>query len=304
MLQVGVTALALGVLIFLASRGLDRGWGGILLSGVFSWFGFELTLSFVRRVGRLQTRIQPRHAILGGCVGLIAACGAGGLLLFFGQQLVYGVILGGVAAVAAHRTSWPTLPQLGGLDPTPDAAGAGGLSIPLPLRPVAVIVALLCLVAGLTLAGLGTIRELDAFGYAADTGCAHPCGMVQGLWVQVLPDAHGDFVTRLDSTAVQIRLRFRDDVGDRIASQSGFTLTHPPDTYQQVADRKGCETWSSRVLHNGDSTGDLTLCFAIQPSQEVAFSQLVLDWAVGEVTVQIFLGKESRSDWGIDVTIG
>jgi hypothetical protein len=303
MAKVGVTALALGVLIYLASRGLDRGWAGVLLSGVFSWFGFELTLSFVRRVGRLQTRIQPRHAILGGCLGFVAACGAGGLLLFFGQQLIYGVILGGVAALVAHRTGLPTMAQLGGLAPRPDTAGDVG--IPPFLGPVAVIVGVVCLVAGVTLAGLGTVRELEAYSYATDTACTHPCGMVHGLWVQVLPDTHGDFVTRLDSTAVQIRLRFRDDVvGDRIASQSGFTLTNPPAVYKLVADRGGCNPWESRLLHNGDSTGDLTVCFAISQSQEVDTSQLILEWAVGDVTAPILLGKKASSGIGIDVNTG
>lgn len=304
-LQVGVTALAIGALIFLASRGLDRGLAGILLSGTFSWFGFELTLSFVRRVGRLQTRIQPRHAILGGCLGLVAACGAGGLLLFFGEQLIYGVILGGVATVVAHRTSLPTLAQFGGLEPMPDTAGGSGPSIPLPLRPVAVVLALLFLVAGVSIAGLGTIRELEAYSYATDTACAHPCGMVRGLWAQVLPDAHGDFVTRLDPTAVQIRLRFRDDVaGVRTASRTGFTVTRPPVNYQQVADRLGCNPWEPRVLHNGDSTGDFTLCFAIPQSQEVDLSQLILDWTEGDVTSPILLGKKSRSGWGFDISTG
>ncbi len=285
--------MAIGALIYLASRSVGGGWAGTLLSGLFAWLAFDLTLSFVRGVGRVQARIQPRHAVFGGCLAVIAACAAGGLALFFGQQLLIGVILGGVAAVFTHRTRLSTLGPVGGS---------------MPLRfpgPAAALAALLCLLAGLVLGGLGSLRVLEGYSYATDIGCTHPCGMVHGMWVRVIPNTRGDFVTWLDPDAVQIRLRFRDDVaGDRIASRSAFVASLPPEIYPQVADRQGCEAWAPRLLHLGDSTGDLTLCVTIPQSQDVDVSQLVLDWAEGGVTAPILLGKEARPGLGIDVNTG
>lgn len=306
MLRVGAGALAIGALLYFASRGIGGGWPGILLSGTFSWFGFELVLSFVRAIGREQTRIQPRHAILGGCLALVAACGAGGLLLFFGQQLVWGLILGGVTSFVTHRTQLPTLAQISGVKLISETAGASGPSIALlPPRPVVATAAVLCLLAGVALGGLGTIRLLENYSYTTDIGCAHPCGMMRGLWVQVLPDAQGDFVTRLDATAVQVRLRFSDDVaGAKTANRSGFTLTNPPAVYEQVVDRQGCDAWAPRELHIGDSTANLSLCFAIPQSQEVDLSQLVLNWTEADATAPILLGKKAGSNFGIDVSTG
>jgi len=263
--ELGVSALVLGGLMYLASRGMGGVWPGILVSGVFSWFGFQLVLSFVRGVGRLETRVQPRHAILAGCLSLVAACGALGLLVSFGQQLIIGVILAGAAVVGARLTKT----QLGGLEPT----------LPQALRPTAVVVGVLFLLAGVALGGLGAFRMMEAGTYAVDAGCQHPCAMVKGLWVQVLPNSDGDFVARLDPTAVHVRLRFWDEVaGDRVASPLVFTVSNPPAVYQSVADRQGCEPWGSRVLHNGDRTQDLSLCFAVSQSQEADLSQLVLEW--------------------------
>src|ERR1700730_352961 len=306
MLQVGVAALEIGALIFFASRNLNGGWAVILLSALISWFAFELALSVVRGIRRVRTRVQPRHTILGGCLTVVAACGLGGLVLFFGQQLILGVVLGGVAALLTDRTRLPTLAQMGGLDLMPDPAGAKRPSMwVLPSRPVAALIALSCLLFGIALGGLGTFRILEGYSYATDTACAHPCGMVHGLWVQVLPDAHGDFVTRLDSAEIKVRERFSDDVaGGKIASRSGFTVTNLPAIYQQMADRQGCDAWAPRVLHLGDSTGDLTICFAIPQSQEPDISQLILDWAEAGVTAPILLGKKARSGVGIDMKTG
>jgi len=297
--------LAVGVLTYIASRSLNGGWAGILLSGMVSWYLFELLLSFVRGVGRLEERIRPRHRILGGCLTLVAACGAGGIALSFREQMLLGVLLGGIAAVTTRWTRLPTLAHLAGMDLMPTSLEARS-PITLALPPVvAAILALVCLPAGIALAGLGTVRVLEGYSYATDTECVHPCGMVHGLWVQVLPDARGDFVTRLDLAAVQIRLRFSSDVaGDKIADPGGFTVTNAPATYQRVAGGKGCEAWEPRVLHLGDSTGDLTLCFAIPQSQEVDLSRLVLDWAEAGVTAPILLGKIARSGVGFEFNSG
>jgi hypothetical protein len=302
MLQVGVGALALGVLIYLSARSVGGGWAGILVSGLFSWVGFELALAAGRGVERFQIRMRPRHAFIGGCLTLIGACGVGSMLLAFGQQLVLGVIFGGVAALVTHRTPLYTLPQLGALDVMPETSAISGQPALLPwARPVAAIVAVPCLLAGIILGGLGTLRGMEAYSYGTDTFCTHPCGMVRGLWVRVLPDAHGDFVRRIDPGVIQIRLRFNDDVaGDRIASPSDFSLSHPPATYDQVTDRMGCDHWLPRDLHLGDSTSDLELCFAIPTSQEVDFSQLILNWSVGDMTAPILLGKKARSGVGFN----
>jgi hypothetical protein len=304
-LQVGITSFAIGLLIYLASRSLGGGLAGVLLSGMLAWFAFELALSVVRGIRRVRARVKPQHSILGGCFTAIAACGVGGLLLFFGYQLILGIILGGIAALVTHRTELPTLAQLAGLDPMPDRAGPGASSIPLLLsRRAAAIVALLCFLAGFVFAGLGTIRVLEGYSYLTDFGCTHPCGMVHGLWVQVLPDSQGDFVSRLDPVAVRLRVRFRDDVaGDKVASRNGFTLTSSPVTYLPLTDRPGCDPWPPRILHIDDNTADLTLCFAIPQPENVDFGQLVLEWAQAGATAPILLGKKSRGGVGIEINV-
>ena len=300
MLQVGVVALAIGVLIYFASRSVNGGLAGVLLSGMFSWFAFELGISIVRGLGPLPTGVKPRHATLSGCMTVIAACLGLGLILFTAQQVIPGLILGGLASVVTHRTRLPTLAQMGGLDVMPDTTGAIGQSIPLGLlRPVAVVVALLFLLVGVAFAGLGTARFMESYSYVTDVGCAHPCAMVHGLWAKVLPDARGDHVTRLDSDSVQIRLRFRDDVAEKkVANRTNFTVTHLSATYRPMADRQGCGDWAPQVLHLDESTGDLALCFAIAQSQESDLSQLILDWTDADATAPISLGKTATFSWG------
>jgi hypothetical protein len=298
-LQAGITVLVIGLLILLSSRSVGGGVAGILLSGTLSWFAFELAQSVVRDIWRVRTRVEPHHTILGGCLTAIAACGAGGLLLFFGHQLVVGVILGVVASVVTHQTRLPTLAQVTGLDPTPDTAGGPSFSKLLP-RSVAATVALLCMLAGIVFAGLGTVRGLEAYSQATDLRCAHPCGMVNGLWVQVLPNSQGDFVYRRDPATVGLQVRVWDDVaGDKLVSRAAFTLTYPPVTYEQSTSSQGCDAWPSRTLHLDDTTGTLTLCFAAPQSQIGDIDQLVLEWAPEGGKVPILLGKKARPDWGI-----
>jgi len=304
-LQVGITVLAMGLLIYLASRSLGGGLAGVLLSGMLAWLVFELLLSVVRGIRRVRARVQPRHTTLGGCLTGIAACGVGGLLLFFGYQLILGIILGGLAALVTHRTALPTLAQLAGLDPMPDNAGPGGPPLSLLLsRRAAAIAAVVCLLAGLVLAGLGTIRVLEGYSFATDIWCAHPCGMVDGMWVQVLPDSQGNFVARLDPAAVRLRVRFWNDVaGDKVASRSAFKLTIPPAIYQPLTDRPGCDPWPPRTLHLDNSTRDLTLCFAVPLSENVDLGQLVLEWMQAGGTAPILLRKQPRSGMGIQINV-
>lgn len=303
-LKVGALALAIGVLIYLASRSVGGGLAGIVLSGLIYWFAFELGISILRGLVPVPNGVQPRHMMVGGCMTVIAGSLAIGLILLSGQQLIWGVILGGVSTFLTHKTQLPSLAQMWGVELMPGTADAGP-PIPLVLRPVAVVVALLFFLAGVAIGGLGTVRVLEGYSYAADTQCPHPCAMWHGLWVQVLPDAHGDFVTRLDSAAVQIRMRFSDDVAaTQVVSQDGFTVSNPPAIYKQAGNRQGCGDWAPRVLHLGESTGDLTLCFAIQQSQEADFSQLILDWTKEGVDVPILLGKKVRSGWGFGFSTG
>ncbi|HLQ16348.1 MAG TPA: hypothetical protein VK256_10905 [Candidatus Eisenbacteria bacterium] len=300
-LKVGIAALAIGLLILLASRSVGGGVAGILLSGFLAWVVFDLALSVVRGIWSVGTRVERRHSILGGCLVAIAACGVSGLLLFFGYQLILGVIFGLVASVVTNRTSLPTLGQLAGIEPMPDSAGGASMLNLLPRRGAALL-ALLCVVAGIAFAGFGTFRALEGVSDATDLFCAHPCGMVNGLWVQVMPDSQGRTVARLDPAAVQLRVRFWDDVASsKTVNQNTFTLKNPPAVYAPLADRPGCHPWPSRTLHLDESTGVLTVCFAIPQSENVDFDQLILEWAPASSTAPgggmapILLGKKPRT---------
>jgi hypothetical protein len=91
--------------------------------------------------------------------------------------------------------------------------------------------------------------------------------------------------------------------GDKMASRSAFTLTDPPATYQQLTDRPGCDPWPPRTLHLDNSTGDLTLCFAIPQSENVDFGQLILESAQAGGTAPILLRKQPRSGMGIEINV-
>jgi hypothetical protein len=308
-LKVGIAALAIGLLALLASRSVGGGVAGILLSGFLAWVVFDLALSVVRGIWGVSQRVEPRHTFLGGCLVAITSCGIGGLILFFGYQLILGVIFGLVASVVTNRTSLPTLRQLVGIEPMPDGAGGPSMLNFLPRRAAALL-ALLCVLAGIAFAGFGTFRALEGYSDATDLFCAHPCGMVNGLWVQVMPDSYGHTVARLDPAAVQLRVRFWDDVaGSKTVNQNTFTLKNPPAVYAPLTDRPGCDPWPSRTLHLDESTGVLTVCFAIPQSENVDFDQLVLEWAPASSTAPgggmapILMGKKSRTGVSLNIDI-
>jgi hypothetical protein len=171
------------------------------------------------------------------------------------------------------------------------------------------VVGLVCLMAGYVFAGLGAVRTLESYAYLTDIGCTHPCGMVHGLWVQVMPDSQGNFVARLDEGAARLRVRFwNDEVGDRVASRDDFTVTNRidfamtgPSIYYPVTDRPGCDAWPARTLHLDDSTGTLALCFAVTGSDNSSPDKLVLEWALQGVVAPILLGKQTRDGMGIDI---
>jgi hypothetical protein len=310
-LKVGAAGVVIGLLIFFAARSAGGGLAGIFLGALLAWFGFEVAFLPVRGLWRARQHFNPRHATIGGCLTIVTVCGVGGLWFLFGTQLLIGVALGTGLAILNSRVSLLTLPRLIGLDIMPAPAGtAAPVQMPLTQHVwLMAVVALVCLVAGYVFAGLGAVRTLESYAYLTDIGCIHPCGMVHGLWVQVMPDSQGNFVARLDTGAARLRVRFwNDEVGDRVASRDDFTVTNRTDFYMRgpsiyypVTDRPGCDAWPARTLHLDDSTGTLALCFAVTGSDNASPDKLVLEWALEGVTAPILLGKQSRDGMGIDI---
>ena len=310
-LKVGAAGLVIGLLIFFAARSAGGGLAGILLGAVFAWIGFEVAFLPVRGMWRASQRITPQHASIGGCLGVLTLCGVGGLWFLFGWQLLIGAALGGGLAILNRRAGLLTLPRLIGLDIMPAPAGtAPPVQMPLTQHVwVMAVVGLACLLAGYVFAGLGAVRTLESYAFMTDIGCAHPCGMVHGLWVQVMPDSQGNFVARLDAGSARLHVRFwNDEVGDRVASRDDFTMTNRtdfamtgPSIYYPVTDRPVCDAWPARTLHLDDSTGTLALCFAVTGSDNASPDKLVLEWALQGVVAPILLGKTTRDGMGIDI---
>jgi len=302
-LKIGAAGLVIGLLIYFAARSAGGGLAGILLGALLIWFAFEVAFLPVRGIWRAREWVRPRHQILGGCLTAMTVCGVGGLWVLFGWQLLIGVLLGGGFAFLNRRVGLITLPRLIGLEIMPAPAGTA-TPVQVPAREHVwsmAAVGLVCLVAGSVFAGLGTVRTLESYSYLTDIGCAHPCGMVHGLWVQVMPDSQGNVVARLDPGAVRLGVRFwNDEVGDRVASRSDFTVTDRPSIYYPVTDRPGCDPWPARTLHLDENSGTMAICFAVTGSGN-APNQLVLEWALQGVTAPILLGKQSRGGMGIDI---
>lgn len=303
-IKIGAAGLAIGLLIYFAARSTGGGLAGIFLGALLTWFAFEAALLPVRAIWRARQEVNPSHAILGGCLTLLTVCGVGGLWAAFGSQLLIGVLLGGGVAFLNHRGGLITLPRLIGLDRMPAPAGtASPVQMPLTQHVwLMAVLGLVCLVAGYVFAGLGAVRSLESYSFLTDTGCSHPCGMVHGLWVQVMPDSQGNFVASVDPGAVRLRVRFwNDEAGGRVANRSDFTVTNRPSIYHPVTDRPGCDAWPTRTLHIDDNTGTLPLCFAVTGSDNLSPDQLVLEWSLQGVTAPILLGKQPRAGLGIDI---
>ncbi|HEX9561100.1 MAG TPA: hypothetical protein VGA76_07690 [Candidatus Dormibacteraeota bacterium] len=302
-LKVGATGLVVGLLIYFAARSAGGGLAGVVLGALLAWFAFEVAFLPVRGIWRARQHFNPRHTIVGGCLTILTVCGVGGLAVLFGTQLLLGVLLGAGLAVLNRRVGVVTLPRLIGLDIMPARAGTAAPVQMLFMNHVwsMAVIGLVCLVAGFAFAGLGAERSLESYSFLTDMGCDHPCGMVHGLWVQVMPDSQGNVVTRLDAGAVRLRVRFWDDVvGDRVASRDDFTVTDRPSIYYPVTDRPGCDAWAARTLHLDGNTGTMALCFAVTGSDNANVDQLVLEWTIEGVTAPILLGKVSRGGVGID----
>ncbi|HEX9098363.1 MAG TPA: hypothetical protein VF956_02620 [Candidatus Dormibacteraeota bacterium] len=302
-LKVGVTGLVIGVLIYFAARSAGGGLAGVALGALLAWFAFEVALVPVRGIWRARQHVRARHATIGGCLTILTVCGVGGLWFLFGTQLLIGVAIGAGLAILNSRVGLLTLPRLIGLEIMPAPGGAAS-PVQMQLKQHVgslAAVGLVCLVAGLAFAGLGAARSLESYSALTDISCTHPCGMVHGLWVQVMPDSQGNIVTRLDAGAVRLRVRFWDDVvGDKVASPSDFTVTDRPSIYYPVTDRPGCNAWPARTLHLDDNTGTLAICFAVTGSDNASPDQLVLEWAFEGVTAPILLGKTSRGGYTVD----
>jgi len=306
-LKIGAAGLVIGLLIYFAARSAGGGLAGIFLSALLTWFAFEVALVPVRGIWRARQHVKARHATIGGCLTILTVCGVGGLWALFGTQLLIGVALGAGFAVLNRRAGLITLPRLIGLDMMPAPTGAAN-PVQLQLKQHVwslALVGLVCLVAGFVFAGLGSLRSLESYSFLTDLGCTHPCGMVHGLWVQVMPDSQGNVVARLDPGAVRLRVRFWDDVvGDRVASPSDFIVTDRPSIYYPLTDRPACDAWPARTLHLDDNTGTMALCFAVTGSDNLSPDQLVLEWVFEGVTAPILLGKQSRGGMGMSVDIG
>lgn len=286
---VGVAGLFIGVLIYFAARSFGGGLAGSLILALIAWPFLEAGWSAARALARLYVRVTPRHQTIGGCIGLILICGVGGYLWQGGGWAILG--LSGAALVTyIRRTRLANLPE---------RLGLGQLARPtkpVPIMPYPEILTKIlggfaCLLVGVVVGVFGIGRYLEAYSVATDYGCAHPCGMVDGLWVEVTHDSQGRVVTVLDPTTVQLQLQFRDDTpGDKTIQRSDFRLSSVNTTYVQRVDRPGCSLWQPQALRLDGSTGNLPVCFAISQADNVDFSQLVLKWTQQGRTAEISLG--------------
>ena len=281
-LRIGIWVLALGVLVFLAARSTGGGVAGIILSSLLWWGVFEFAILPVRAAWSEGRRLTPRHATLGGCLTLIAVCGGGGIFLLFGPSLILGLIIGPLVAVLSHRGA--------------QTSASPPFQLPGPRWALAVV-GLVAMLAGLTFMTLGTIRSLEVYGTVSDL-CPHPCGMVQGMWLDVVPDAGGAPVTRLDSAIVRLQVRFHNDVAEaRSVGRNDFKLELPPSAYPALTEPPACPAWAPQTLHIDEATGILALCFAVPQASNVDLEKLILDWTQRGDSIQVSLGKQGTGSF-------
>jgi hypothetical protein len=287
-LQVGATVLAIGVLIYFAARSPNGGLAGILLSGLLSWIAFITAFNVALGMWRASRWIEERHLILGGCLVTVAVCAIGGFLLIFGSQLLWGVMIGGLTAILNGSARLVTWQQLFGIDPTPAPAPEPGATTttprsvwagPLPVT-ASIAVTLVCVVAGIFFAGLGTIRVLEASSNLVDFQCSPPCALVSSLWVNVVPYSDGQVVAQPDATTVEVQVSFSDDApGDRVVRAADFSLTGQGSTYPHSLNGNGCDLWVIH-LHIDEKSGVHALCFSIPSGATLNPDQLTLNWNV------------------------
>ena len=298
-LRIGIWVLALGVLVYLAARSTGGGVAGIILSSLLWWGVFEFAILPVRATWSEGHRLSPRHATLGGCLTLMSICGAGGIFLLFGPSLILGLIIGPAVAVLSHRDDMLAMLRSTGVV-APASAAPTPASPPFQLpgpRWALAAVGLVAMLAGLTFMALGTVRSLEVYATVSDF-CPHPCGMVHGVWVDVTPAEGGATVTRIDSTAVRLVVRFHNDVAEaRTVDRNDFKLELPPATYPPLTDRPACPAWAPQTLHIDQATGILALCFAVPQAGNVDLEKLILDWTQRGDSIQVSLGKQGTGSF-------
>lgn len=288
-LYAGVVWLVLGVLVYFAARSFGGGLAGSLALALVSWPLFAGLWSVARVIWRLRNRVTPRHATIGSCFGAIAICGLGGVILLAGAWAILGVAVGALIFYLNHRTGLVTWAQVIGLErtPEPDRTTSTLSSREAWTKGLA---GFACLSVGMVAFVLGAGRYFEAYSVAADYGCAHPCGMVDGLWVEVTRDSQGRVVTRVDPSTVKLMLQFRDDTpGEKTIDRSDFTLSIAHVEYGQAAG-PGCDPWQPRGIQLDGTTGNLPLCFAILQEDNADLSQLILAWRQQGRSVKISLG--------------
>jgi hypothetical protein len=292
-LRIGIWVLALGGLVYFAARSTGGGVAGIVLSSLLWWGVFEFAILPVRATWAEGQRLTARHATLGGCLTLISMCGGAGIFFLFGPSLILGLIIGPLVAVLSHRGDVITgVRSLGGMVGLPAGAPLESPPFQLPApRWALAVVGLVAFLAGLTFMGLGTLRSIEVYGDVTDF-CAHPCGMIHGAWVDVVPGSDGAAVKRLDSGVVSLLVRFHNDVAEaRTVSRDDFTLELPPAMFPLVTEHTACPAWTPQTLHIDQATPNLALCFAVPQSGNVALEKLILDWRQPGDSIQISLGK-------------
>jgi len=117
-LYAGVIALAIGVLFYFAARSFGGGLAGSLVLALISWPFFEGAWSLVRRIWRLWVRVTPRHQYVGGCLGLILICAAGGFFSVAGGWAILGLSAGALVTYLNSRTGLVPWAKVVGLERT------------------------------------------------------------------------------------------------------------------------------------------------------------------------------------------
>ena len=294
-LQVGLATLATGVLIFFAARTQGGGLYGIVLFSLLSWPFFEGGWAILGGIAKVRARVEPRHRVAGGCLGAVLFCSGLLFVQCLGWQALLGIAVGGVLTAVNQRGSFVNWPRLLGLATTSPPADSTEPAIPPRLHPWAKAGAgLLAALVGFVFAGFGTFRFLETNSVYTDSGCTHPCALVHGLWVQVMPDPEGSVVTRVDPSTVRLSLRFWDDApGDKTIRPSDFALKTSETTYEQLVGSPGCDAWTPRTIGIDGVVSGLALCFTVP--QAVDLSQLVLDWTPPGGAAEIWLGQVHQS---------
>jgi hypothetical protein len=291
-LTVGVWGLVVGLLVYFAPLSPGGGLAGILLSSVIWWAVFEFAVLPVRSAWRSGQRVTAQHARVGGCLTAVSLCGGLGLLSVFGPMLFIGLFIGPLISYLSHRKEVMSFMRSMGLDTMLQASARPSLLIQVPgLRPVFALVGLVSILGCLIFIGLGTVRALEAVSVVTSF-CTHPCAMIHGVWVDVIPRSDGAVVTRLDSGAIELHVRFRNDMASAaVVGRDDFTLEMPPTIYPQLTDRPTCRAWPPQTLNINDTSPDMTMCFAIPESDNVDYRFLVLDWRQPGFSVQLPLDK-------------